>query len=81
MMNEVKAALIEKNIQLIWNNDVLSKLVALSYSSVYGARNLRRTIQRELENKIASILVNQYSLEPSILRITVENDRLVIHPE
>jgi ATP-dependent Clp protease ATP-binding subunit ClpC len=59
MLNEVKDLLSERNINLIWNEDVLEYLIKKSYSETYGARNLRRVIQKEVEDKIASLLVDE----------------------
>lgn len=59
MLNEVKELLTERNISLSWNKDVLEYLIKKSYSETYGARNLRRLIQKEVEDKIASLMVDE----------------------
>ncbi len=48
----------EKNMTLVWDDSALDYLVKKSYSLTYGARNLRRTIQTEIEDGIASVIVD-----------------------
>ena len=58
MMNELKAALSEKGITLTWSDDTLSLIADKSYSAKFGARNMRRYIQREVEDSIASSIID-----------------------
>ena len=53
MLNELKAALTERGIRLDWEDSVYTYLVKKSYSITYGARNLRRTIQKDIEDPIS----------------------------
>ncbi|MEY8232937.1 ATP-dependent Clp protease ATP-binding subunit [Oscillospiraceae bacterium 50-16] len=57
MLKDLAATLQEKGIFLSWDNSLLDYLVKKSYSAAYGARNLRRLIQKELEDAIASRLI------------------------
>jgi len=59
MLEEVKALMAEKGMELTWDDSVLDYLVKKSYSLTYGARNLRRTIQKEIEDGIAAVIVDQ----------------------
>lgn len=63
MLNELKAALEEKGITFTWDDALETYLTRKSYSITYGARNLRRLIQKELEDVIATRIINSY-LEP-----------------
>ena len=45
-----------------------------AYSTTYGARNLRRTIQRELEDPISETIIDSFEHPISTIRIIVEND-------
>ena len=47
MLNEVKACLEDRNISFSWDESALDCLVKKGYSVTYGARNLRRLIQKE----------------------------------
>ncbi|MCD8352855.1 MAG: AAA family ATPase [Clostridiales bacterium] len=60
MLNELKDSLADKNINFMWDDALVDYLTEKSYSLTYGARNLRRLIQRELEDAIATLLINQY---------------------
>ena len=57
MLGEVKAVLADKNMQLSWNRQVIDVLVGEAYSVTYGARELRRAIQKHVEDCIAEKLV------------------------
>ena len=54
MLRELAGSLAEKGITFTWEESLLDYLVKKSYSATYGARNLRRTIQKEVEDLLAS---------------------------
>jgi ATP-dependent Clp protease ATP-binding subunit ClpA len=54
-------------------------LVKLAYSVTYGARNLRRTIQRQLEDPISERIIDSFENPISTISAEVENDEIVIH--
>ena len=60
MMTELKTALSERGIDFTWDESVIDALVKKSYSVTYGARNLRRTIQKELEDPIAQKIIESF---------------------
>ena len=60
MLTELKTALADKGITFRWEDSLLDYLVKKSYSAAYGARNLRRLIQKELEDAIALKLIESY---------------------
>ena len=57
MLDEVRTAMAERGMTLHWTPAVIDYLVRKGYSETYGARNLRRTIQRDVEDAIASAIV------------------------
>ncbi len=57
MLNEVRELMDAKGIRLTWSDDVPAWLADKAYSETYGARNLRRLIQKEVEDEIASCLI------------------------
>ena len=57
MLGEVRELLAEKNTALVWDDGLIEYLVKSAYSLTYGARNLRRTIQKQIEDEIAAQLV------------------------
>jgi len=72
MLNELKDALENRGVQLSWNESLVDYLVKKSYSITYGARNLRRTIQKDVEDPIAEKIIDSF-VEP-IHRISVSSD-------
>ena len=72
MLNELKDSLAEKHITLTWDDSLLSYLVKKSYSAAYGARNLRRLIQKELEDAIASRIIDSW--QHPVARLDASSD-------
>ena len=57
MLGEVRDVLAEKNLELSWDDALVDYLVRKGYSVTYGARNLRRLIQKEIEDEIAAAMI------------------------
>ena len=74
MLGELKDALQEKDISFSWEESLLDYLVKKSYSAVYGARNLRRLIQKELEDAIAVKMIACYENPISVLKASGSED-------
>ena len=78
MLTELKGVLEDKGISFTWDKETVRYISEISYSEKYGARNLRRTIQREVEDVIANEIVSRY-LEPvTRVQITVNDGKLNI---
>ena len=77
MLGEVRTAMAERGMNLHWTPAVVDYLVAKGYSETYGARNLRRTIQRDVEDAIASAVVAQRKAAGDVA-IDAQNDRIVV---
>ena len=60
MLGELRGVMAGKGITFTCGEDVTEYLVNKSYSTLYGARNLRRLIQKELEDPIATRLIDSY---------------------
>ena len=58
MLGELRDAMAAKGMTLTWDGTIVDYLTEKSYSAQYGARNLRRCIQKELEDPIAAELVD-----------------------
>jgi ATP-dependent Clp protease ATP-binding subunit ClpB len=56
MISEVRDVLKNKNMELVWDEKLIDYLVEKGYSVTYGARNLRRLIQKEIEDVVAEKL-------------------------
>ena len=57
MLNELRGTLADKDIRLTWDDSLLAYLTEKSYSVKHGARNLRRLIEKEIENPLANAIV------------------------
>ena len=77
MLGEVCTAMAERGMTLHWTPAVIDYLVRKGFSETYGARNLRRTIQRDVEDAIASAVVAQRKAAGDVA-IDAQNDRIVV---
>ncbi|MGM9648095.1 MAG: ATP-dependent Clp protease ATP-binding subunit [Eubacteriales bacterium] len=78
LLSDLRSALSERGIALTWSQDAAALLAKKSYSRKFGARNLRRVIQREVEDALASKLIADYSTGISAASVTADGDQLVI---
>jgi len=74
MLKELKDSLSARGLVLTWNEDLRQLLTRKAYSMVYGARNLRRTIQKELEDPISEAIIDSFEHPISTIHILVEED-------
>ncbi len=81
MLKELKDSLAARGLKLTWNEDLRQLLVKKAYSLVYGARNLRRTIQRELEDPISEVIIDSFEHPISAIHIRVEDDKVMLDVE
>ena len=78
MLGELKDNLDEHGIRLTWDDSIIDYLVKKSYSVTYGARNLRRTIQREIEDGIAERMIDSYEHPISQIKLTASVEQVEI---
>ncbi|MDD6024445.1 MAG: ATP-dependent Clp protease ATP-binding subunit, partial [Oscillospiraceae bacterium] len=79
MLNELKDSLKDRGLELSWDDSVLDFLVKKSYSEVYGARNLRRTIQQTIEDPVAERIIESYTAPIASICLTAEDDHVVVN--
>ncbi|MDY6365700.1 MAG: ATP-dependent Clp protease ATP-binding subunit [Oscillospiraceae bacterium] len=73
MLDELAASLKEKGFIFTYDDAVAAYLANKSYSLTYGARNLRRTIQKELEDVIATRIIDSYDHPVTQLRAVMKD--------
>ena len=78
MLDELQKSLEDKGLHFTWDEDVEDYLVKKSYSATYGARNLRRTIQKELEDVMAAQIIDSYEHPVTQIHASVEDGKLVV---
>ena len=77
MLDEMKEPLSEKGIILKFDNDALKAVAEKSFGKVYGARDIRRVIRKEIEEKIADIIIDRNGKVAGI-GITSENGEIKV---
>ena len=78
MLKELKDSLASRGLTLVWDDAVRDLLVKMAFSVTYGARNLRRTIQKELEDPISEIIIDSFEKPVSEINITVESEQIAV---
>ena len=79
MLGELKEPLEDKGITLVWEDEALRLLAHKAHGKQGGARDLRRLIRKEVEDKICSLLVDRYQNQPAGISIGAEDDKVVLH--
>ena len=79
MLFELRDSLSARGLTLTWDDSLRQLLVKKAYSTTYGARNLRRTIQRELEDPISETIIDSFEHPISTIHITVDNDAVKLN--
>ena len=79
MLEELRGSLADKGVAFTYDDELVAFLTHKSFSRTYGARNLRRTIQKELEDTIATELINSYEHPVSQVKATVENEAVKLY--
>ena len=78
MLSELQQNLAERGLVVNFSEDVRQYLVKEAYSVTYGARNLRRTIQKALEDPISEKIIDSFENPISAIDISVENGEIVL---
>ena len=78
MLKELAESMEEKGLHFHYDDALVEYLSEKSYSLAYGARNLRRTIQKELEDPMAMEIIAHYENPVSQLSATVEEGAVKI---
>ena len=78
MLGELCSSLAEKGICFEYTDEVVNLLSEKSYSVKYGARNLRRTIQTEIEDKASELIISSYDSKISGVSAFVEDGEIKV---
>ena len=81
MLGELRDNLKERGITFTWDEALLDHLVKKSFSATYGARNLRRQIQKDLEDGIATKLIDSYLHPLHSIHASADGDSVVLASE
>ena len=80
MLTEVRDMMAQRGMTLSWDETVIDALVKKSFSETYGARNLRRTIQKDVEDAIAAKIVDRRAHAANV-RLTAEGEAIKVELE
>jgi ATP-dependent Clp protease ATP-binding subunit ClpB len=78
-LGRLRSRLAERELMLELSSEALDKLIAVGYDPVYGARPLKRAIQRWIENPLAQLILSGSFVPGTSVKATVENDEIVFH--
>ena len=78
MLQVLKDSLATRELEISWDDDLRDYLVKKAYSVTYGARNLRRTIQRSLEDPISEKIIDSFEKPISKIKILVQDESIVL---
>ena len=81
MLAELRQSLESRGLTLTWDDAIRQLLVKEAYSVTYGARNLRRTIQRRLEDPISEKIIDSFEHPISSIHISVDGDTITVNAQ
>ena len=81
MLGELRDNLKDRGITFTWDEALLDHLVKKSFSATYGARNLRRQIQKDLEDGIATKLIDSYLQPLHGIHASAQEDQVLLTSE
>ena len=81
MLSELKESLSARGLTLDWTEEAAAYLVKQAFSVTYGARNLRRTIQKELEDPISEVIIDRFDDPVSAIHVIVEDGKIKLMTE
>ena len=81
MLGELRSALAERGVELTWTDELMDYLTKKSYSITYGARNLRRTIQKEIEDRIAETIIDSFQSPITHIRLHSDENGVALAAE
>ncbi|CAI3793260.1 Chaperone protein ClpB [Pseudomonas sp. MM221] len=76
-LGRLRSRLLERELSLSLSPEALDKLIAVGYDPVYGARPLKRAIQRWIENPLAQLILAGQFVPGTSITATVEGDEIV----
>ena len=78
MLGELRENMERKNIAITWDDSLVDHLVREGYSVTYGARNLRRLIQKQVEDQIAEGIIARRGESSSQIMLSAENGKVEV---
>ena len=76
MLGKMRDHLIEKGITLVYSKDVLEYIARESFSEKYGARNMRRYIEKHIEDECANMIIDAFPSKLTGISVSMKDGRL-----
>ncbi len=77
-LGDLKESLAEKGMALSYGEDVIAFVAEKSFSAKFGARNMARFVQTEIEDPIAEKIINSYRQKVKKIQLTVNQERIEV---
>ena len=81
MLSELRVSLESRGLRFTWDDSLRDYLVKQAFSVTYGARNLRRTIQKNLEDPISEAIIDSFEKPISSIHAYLENNEVKLKTE
>ena len=78
MLEDLRTAMAERGTALTLDESVIAYLAEKGYSAVYGARNLQRLIQKDIEDAIATEIIDHRKGAASSVALTVKDEKITV---
>jgi ATP-dependent Clp protease ATP-binding subunit ClpA len=79
MLGKLADHLKERDIKLVWNSECLNMIAEQSYSEKFGARNMRRYIERNIEDVIANIIIDSSDARIFGISLSVSDGKIAVN--
>ena len=78
MIGDLKENLKLREIEFYFDDSVIEYIVEKGFDKKFGARSLKRLIQKEIEDRIASIIIENYKKEIKFINATTDDSGIVL---
>ena len=79
MLEELRDVLAERGKSLVWDESLIDHLVKEGYSVTYGARNLRRLIQKQIEDVVAQKVIEKRGENSSVIELSADDGKVQVN--
>ena len=81
MLGELRQSLAERELTFTWDDSVVEYLTKKAYSVANGARNLRRTIQKDIEDPVSEVIIASFVHPITRIAVSAAEDKIVLTTE
>jgi ATP-dependent Clp protease ATP-binding subunit ClpA len=79
MLDEMRAPLAEKDIGLEISDEVYVYIAKKAFNGKYGGRDIRRVIRKELEDKVANLIIEKGESGISTILISIQDEQIAVN--